>query len=71
LRAVFLHGLGMASDAVIETSDDGLKWTKIIRQKPAEFLTIVPAVGATGRYVRLKPANDSDTVYSLAEFAVF
>jgi hypothetical protein len=71
VSVVFLHGLGTATDVVVETSDDSLKWTKRLRQRPAPFLAITLAAGASGRYVRLKSANDSDTIYSLSEFAVF
>jgi hypothetical protein len=71
LSAVFLHGLGMSAEAVIETSDDGLKWTKRARTKPLEFLMIALPTGSSGRYVRLKSANDTDTIFSLAEFAVY
>jgi len=61
----------MTAETVVETSDDGLKWTKRAHQKPLEFLAFTLPAGTTGRYVRVKSANETDTIYALTEFAVY
>lgn len=71
VTAVFLHGLGLPAETVVETSDDGLAWTKRARQKTLEFLAFTLPAGSTGRYVRVKSANDSQTIYALAELTVY
>jgi hypothetical protein len=71
ISAVFLYGLGMSAQAVVEVSADGVKWTRATRLKSVEYLAVTLPAGTSGRFVRLKSSNETLTIFSLTEFAVY
>ena len=70
IRAVFYHGLTLYDDVVIETSDDGERWTKHGALDNTEYgrLTLP---GVTARHVRLRSGEDTNPIERLRELSVW
>lgn len=69
IGAVFAHHLALSGEAIVEVSDDGQRWTEHGRLSGG--FGMVDLDRATGRYVRLRPADSTATITALHELSVW
>ncbi|MDW5323352.1 discoidin domain-containing protein [Plantactinospora sp. KLBMP9567] len=70
ITAVFAHGLSASSPVVIETSDDGITWSRQADAGEPRFLEVTLSPGIDARYLRLSQ-TDGNRVTRLNELAVW
>ncbi|MEN3611507.1 discoidin domain-containing protein [Plantactinospora sp. ZYX-F-223] len=70
IAAVFAHRLSVSSPVVIETSDDGITWSRRADAGEPRFLAVTLPPGIDARYLRLSQANGRG-VTQLYELAVW
>lgn len=69
--AVFVHGLTLSSDLVVETSGDGVSWTPVTTGQLASYDRVELPDRPLARYLRLRSADPSHSLAGLAELSVW
>ncbi|GAA3747725.1 hypothetical protein GCM10022225_34490 [Plantactinospora mayteni] len=70
IAAVFAHDLSVSSPVVIETSDDGITWSRRAEAGQPQFLEVTMPPGIDARYLRLSQ-TDGRGVTQLNELAIW
>lgn len=69
---LFVHGLSLRDAAlVVETSDNGVRWTQRLTVEPARFGQIDLPEGVSARHLRLRSADQAKPLTGLVELSVW